>query len=767
MQKYSVNQFIISNVLSWVQSGEIAIPEIQRPFVWDSIKVRDLIDSLYQGYPIGYVIAWRNPDVRLKDGSLASGKKVIIDGQQRITALRAAILGETIIDDEYKERKIIIAFNPIEERFDTLTPAIQKNSAWIPDISEIMRKEGGLFDAVRQYAERYALRDTSKIEKTIDNLLQIKNRPVGFIDLEPDLDIETVTEIFVRINSKGVQLSQADFAMSKIASYEVNPLLGVNLRKCIDYFCHMARDPYFFKFISQNDTEFANTPYLKAIEWLKNEKSDLYDPEYSDMLRVSFTKEFERGKLSDLVGLLSGRNFERRTYEEEIMHTSFQRLSDGVMDFVNETNFKRFLMIINSTGIVASDMITSKNALNFAYILFLKLRDLKYPSNEIEVFVRKWFIMSLLTGRYSGSAESVIDADIRTIAQKGVEQTLIEIEQSQLSDAFWESGLVQSLERSIINNPILYVFFASQVKNGVKGFLSSDITVASILLHKGDIHHIFPKEYLRPTHPSSTQYNQIANYVLTQSEINIKIGKRAPHDYMKAVMEQCKGGELVHGGITSLEDLHQNLSDHAIPTSIFEATAETYDNFLQERRKLISKKIREYYESLANTSIVDEKDVEAMLTSGESDTVEFKPVLKASSDPNNRQRDIEFEVAKTIAAFMNTDGGTMVIGVDDKGKEIGLDADYKLVKNNNRDGFLLAIDDFIDKYFGKEYLQFVDVEIGEVNGKDICLMKVFKSQSPVFIQKDGREEFYIRAAASTRALSPSETHEYIKTRWSN
>jgi|GEM_PF-114815 len=764
MQKYSVNQFIISNVLSWVQSGEIAIPEIQRPFVWDSTKVRDLIDSLYQGYPIGYVIAWRNPDVRLKDGSVSTGKKVIIDGQQRITALRAAILGETIIDDEYREKKITIAFHPLEEKFETLTPAIQKNSAWIPDISVIMKKDGGFFDAVRQYAEKNLLTDTTQIEKTIDKLLQIKNRQVGFIDLEPDLDIETVTEIFVRINSKGVQLSQADFAMSKIASYEINPLLGVNLRKCIDYFCHMARDPYFYKFISQNDTEFASTPYLQAIEWLKNEKGDLYDPEYSDMLRVSFTKEFERGKLSDLVGLLSGRNFEKRTYEEEIMHTSFQRLSDGVMDFVNETNFKRFLMIINSTGIIASDMITSKNALNFAYILFLKLRDLKYSGNEIEVYVRKWFIMALLTGRYSGSSESVIDADIRSIAQKGVELTITEIEQSQLSDAFWESGLVQSLERSIINNPILYVFFASQVKNGIKGFLSSDITVASILLHKGDIHHIFPKEYLKPTHPNSTQYNQIANYALTQSEINIKIGKRAPSEYMHAVLEQCKGGELAHGGITSLEELHKNLDDHAIPTSIFEATTDTYESFLHERRVLISRKIRDYYNSLSKSSKLEEQDVTALLAHGETNNVEFKPVLKAVSDPNNRQRDIEFEAAKTIAAFMNTDGGTLIIGVDDRGVGIGLDDDYKLVKNNNRDGFLIAIDDFIEKYFGKEFLQFVDVTINEVNSKEVCIIKVFKSQSPVFIQKEGREEFYIRAAASTRSLSPAETHEYVKNR---
>jgi uncharacterized protein with ParB-like and HNH nuclease domain len=117
-QKYSVNQHLIETILTWVNSGEIAIPEIQRPFVWDSSKVRDLMDSLYQGYPIGYVIAWRNPNVRLKDGSLSEGKKVLIDGQQRVTALTAAVLGQYVINKTYQRVKIKIAFNPIDEKFE-------------------------------------------------------------------------------------------------------------------------------------------------------------------------------------------------------------------------------------------------------------------------------------------------------------------------------------------------------------------------------------------------------------------------------------------------------------------------------------------------------------------------------------------------------------------------------------------------------------------------------------------------------------------------
>lgn len=151
MQKYSVNQHLISNLLSWVTTGEIAIPEIQRPFVWNSSKVRDLIDSLYQGFPVGYVIAWQNPNIRLKDGSLSTGKKILIDGQQRITALTAALLGNYIVNKTYQRVKIKIAFNPITEKFEVQNTAILKDKVWLPDISEAMNGKMSILKLVKNY----------------------------------------------------------------------------------------------------------------------------------------------------------------------------------------------------------------------------------------------------------------------------------------------------------------------------------------------------------------------------------------------------------------------------------------------------------------------------------------------------------------------------------------------------------------------------------------------------------------------------------------
>ncbi len=603
MQKYSVNQYLISNILSLVQTGSIAIPEIQRPFVWDTTKIRDLIDSLYQGYPVGYIIAWKNPDVRLKDGTLSNGKMVLIDGQQRITALRAAILGESIIDKEYKEQNVKISFHPVKEEFATLTPAITKDHSWIPDIAELMNRGDGLFGSVKEYCEKNPEIDQNLVGTNIGKLLDINNKPVGFIELNANLDIETVTEIFIRINSEGVVLSQADFAMSKIASYEVEDDFGVNLRKCIDYFCHLAKEPKFYKNISENDKCFVNTEYYNKIGWLRKEKDDLYDPNYSDVLRVSFTKEFERGKMSDLVSLLSGRNFETRTFEQEIMDDSFQRLSRGVLDFVNETHFKRFVMIIKSSGFIEQDLISSQNTLNFAYILYLKLRDQKMDEALVARYVQRWFVMSILTGRYSGSPESQIDFDIKKISELGVKEYLESIEAAELSETFWSVGLVGNLNRSIISSPFLSVFFAAQIKDNNRGFLSRDITVGNLISLRGDIHHIFPKEYLKRKFSSRGDYNQISNFVYAQSEINIRIGKKSPREYMNEVLGQCNGGELKYGSITNTQELYRNLEENCIPRTIFEMDIDNYKEFLEERKKMMAEKIKKYYLRLSFSSV--------------------------------------------------------------------------------------------------------------------------------------------------------------------
>ncbi len=594
MQKYAVNQQLIETLLAWVNSGEIAIPEIQRPFVWDSSKVRDLMDSLYQGYPIGYVIAWRNPNVRLKDGSLSEGKKILIDGQQRVTALTAAILGQYVINKTYERVKIKIAFHPLDERFEVQNPAILKDKTWLPDISQAIN--GDLFEIADQYFELNPDIDKKQVRNAFSNLMNIPKKQIGIIELAADLDIETVTEIFIRINSKGVVLSQADFAMSKIASNtEYN---GNELRKAIDYFCHLAIAPEFYKHIVDNDKEFAKTEFFQKMQWLKIENEDLYDPDYNDLIRVAFTTQFSRGRLSDLVSLLSGRNFETRTYEDTIAEQSFATLKTGVANFINETNFKRFLMIIKSAGFISPKLIRSQNAINFSYIVYLKLKELGVNSVAIESYVRRWLVYSILTGRYSGSPESAFDFDIKQISQKPFDEYLKEKEEGELSDAFWNASLPQSLDTSVASSPYFHVFLAAQVKGNDRGFLSKDILVGDLISLRGDIHHLFPKDYLKKNGLDRSKYNQIANYVYMQSEINIKVGNKPPKDYFEVITTQMQDSNKQVSGLSTRQELLDNLQMNAVPPDIMQMSINDYNDFLTARRKLMAAKIKEYYHSL-------------------------------------------------------------------------------------------------------------------------------------------------------------------------
>jgi len=595
-QRYSVTPHPIETLLTWVKSGEIAIPEIQRPFVWDATKVRDLLDSLYRGYPVGYLITWRNPTVKLKDGTLSAGKRILIDGQQRVTALMAALLGREVLTKDYDTVRIRIAFHPQEERFEVSNPAIARDPAWIEDISVLFGPEADLIELTERYAARNPGADRKAVGKVLQKLCKIVSNHIGVIELSEDLDIETVTEIFIRVNSAGVELSQADFAMSKIA---VNEKYGGNLlRKAIDYFCHLAVAPEFAAKIEKSDPDFAKSEFWPAMRWLKDVNDDLYDPTYADMLRVAFTFEFGRGRLQDLVSLLSGRNFETKQFEEAIAEESFAKLKSGILAFMNKTHFDRLTMILRSAGFVTRDLITSRNAVNFAYIVFLRGRREGLPSDEIERLVRRWYAMSILTGRYAGSPETAFDLDIRQIEAQGLRNYAEAVIAAELPETFWTGMLPQLMETSSAQSPYFIAYLAAQARLGDKGFLSKDITVRDLLLNQGDKHHIFPRRYLQQQGLNRGRYNQIANFVMAQSEINIAIGDKPPEIYFKEIAEQVNGGPKRYGGITDPQMLRQNFEENCLPLSLLDGQVPDYETFLAERRRLMALRIKRWFEVL-------------------------------------------------------------------------------------------------------------------------------------------------------------------------
>lgn len=595
MKKYKVNHSTVAQIIEDVKRNNIAIPELQRPFVWKSTKVRDLLDSLYKGYPVGYLITWQSVGAHIKGGETAKHQHILIDGQQRVTALRAAIAGLQVINARYQKTRISIAFNPLTEQFETTTAIIRKNPAWIADISDFFNATSN-FSFINDYINNNPDIPSKIIEENFEKLSAIKNAQIGVIELADDLDVETVSEIFIRINSQGVRLSSADFVMSKIASYGDK---GRELRKIIDYFSHLSTAPNAYDDIVENDKEFAETDYFRKISWLKNDSDSLYVPSYENLVRVAGLVGFGRGKAASIVNELSGRDPETRKVDLDRIPVAYEKLETALIRIVNQYDFENFIMTIKSAGYIVPKMISSINALNFAYALYLKLReDKSYTDGERKQIVRRWFVMSLLTGRSSTSFESVWEQDLKRINSVGALNYLKQIEESELADSFWAVTLPNALQTTSSASPYFQAFLAAQVSFNIKGFLSKRIEISHMLQNSGDIHHLFPKAYLQKNGFQQSAYNEVANYALTESGINKDISDKAPIEYMAEIAQQLATSKLKIGEITDTKELANNLQDNAIPDNFSAMTFDDYQDFLKQRRKLMADIIRKYYENL-------------------------------------------------------------------------------------------------------------------------------------------------------------------------
>lgn len=594
MSSYSVNQNSVKQILAAIHDDRIAIPELQRPFVWKSSQVRDLMDSLYKGYPVGYLITWQSVGAKLKGGEIAAHQQILIDGQQRVTALRAAIAGLPVVGSRYEKKNITIAFNPVTEEFATLTPAIRKSSQWVHDISTFFGSSKLTF--LGEYCRHNPEEDPAMIETALEKLAAIENAQIGVISLDDHLPVEVVAEIFVRINARGVPLSSADFVMSKIATYGDE---GRNLRKLIDYFCHLSVAGHAYDDIRENDREFAQSGLLDKISWLSKFDDDIFQPTYSDIIRIAGLVGFNRGKASSIVSELSGLNPETRKTDESLIPAAYKKLGDALLDIVRQTHFERFLLMIRSIGFVSGGMIGSKNALNFTYALYLKLRQLDMTEPERSRAVKRWFVMTLLTGRAVGSFESIWEMDLRHMEEQGIAAYLRNIEEGELGEDFWRVALPQQLMTPSKRSPSFQVYTAALINSGARGFLSKEARVDQMFTGQSDTHHIVPKSHLiKNGIAKSNEYNQVANLTLTETHVNLAISNEPPTEYMATVLQQIETGELKIGELCDREDLDRNLAENAIPESIFGVTAESYWDFLAERRKKMALIIRDYYQAL-------------------------------------------------------------------------------------------------------------------------------------------------------------------------
>lgn len=591
---YKITQYSVSSILGYVENSQIAIPEIQRPFVWKGEEVRALIDSLYEGYPIGYLIVWQNSQVRVRNFGKGGTKKILIDGQQRVTALMAALLGKEVLDEQYQSHRIRIAFNPLagkgEERFAVCDTKHEEDSRWIPDISIFFRRDFSFRQFEKEYKEANPDEDFTLLEESVDTLKEIVKHQVGVIELSFLLDIDVVSEIFIRINLQGKPLNQEDFVMSKIS---VNEQYGGDyIRNCIDYFCHLLREPSFYQVLQQNETEFFNSEYGKALTWCQNEEQSLYIPSYADVLKVVLISYFGKTRIGDLVHLLSGRDGEKKIFSKKeiskkVSEEAFEKLGAGVKAFVCEENFQGFQKALKKAGYSCSRLLYSQSVLNYCYAMYLLMYRQGIGEKERESLLSKWITMAMITGHYQSGGESTVQKDYANAQEEGFASYLAQIEELKLTDEFYNNILSEKFTSTTARTAPFLAYVATQCARGVHS-LYSDVTIEELYKNKTESYQILPKAYLAKCGYKTREiYGQVANLTYISKETKDIIRKKSPVDY-KEDLEKAIG----------IEKIRTSLKENGLAETIFTANETDAIQILDDRRRQMALEIRDFYKTL-------------------------------------------------------------------------------------------------------------------------------------------------------------------------
>lgn len=578
---FNNTNYELNNLVSDVDSGIISLPDLQRPFVWKDTQIRDLIDSLYKGLPTGLIILWKIGDGEggfkpIGFNKSTTPNRLVIDGQQRLTSLYAVFTGKPVLDTKYKERNPKIAFNPITDELEVLNKGIQGDPEWINNVTEILN--GSLFSFVKEYIN--SLReskpdlefDEDEIEQRIEAIKNIKHYPFSVLELSSDLNPEEVSEIFVRINSKGKILNQSDFILTLMSVYWDEG------RKALEEFSKECKLP--------NPSK--NSPFntIKAT------------PDLDHLLRPTIAYSFLRGRLKYAYLILKGRNLENKTTTKEERDKNFNIFKQSQELVLNLKNWHDYCNLIESIGFINYDeLISSKFGFYATYGLFLIG---KYKFNidykNLNRVIGKWFVFSQLTQRYSYSPESSYEQDLVRFRKENVDflQTLENIMANELTNDYWNITLPERLISSI-NNYAGKVYTVSKIYNKdnilfSKAILKDHLSPLTKSTKKSvDVHHIFPKNYLKKMGGTDKKdFNQQANYIYIEYADNIKISDKAPSEYWPMMVDTLNDHEK--------EDLMENYTERFdLPHEFWNMD---YFDFLNERRKLMAKSIRNYFEKL-------------------------------------------------------------------------------------------------------------------------------------------------------------------------
>ncbi|WP_323002876.1 GmrSD restriction endonuclease domain-containing protein [Denitromonas sp.] len=574
--------YTLGVLLNEIQLGVIGLPDIQRPFVWANAKVRDLFDSMYKGYPVGYFLFWQTgaDDVGTKGiGQEAKQKApslLIVDGQQRLTSLYAVVMKEPVLRENFEHEHIRIAFNPLKGEFAVPDATTEKQPEFISDISQVFGRP--THKTINEYVKRLSAareadgetlsdEDEERVAEAIGRLAGLTNFPFVALELTQAANEEQVADVFVRINSEGKKLNQSDFILT---------LMSVHWdegRTDLERFSVATRKP-----LAGNGPSPLNP---------------IFQPEPDQLLRVDVGVAFRRGRLEHVYSILRGKDLRTGEFSPERRGEQFERLKAAQAQVLNPTHWADFLNVVRAAGYRNLRYVSSEGALIFAYQLYLIGRTAcGVEPYALKQAVARWLFMSLLTGRYTSSPESQYESDLKLLPEVNDPDAFVkalgDVEAATLTDDFWAKSLPLALATSASRGPSLFAYYASLVLCEARALFSkgkvADLLDPPAIGNKKPLerHHLFPKRYLQKLGVSDIRdTNQIANYALVEWDDNIAISDIAPKDYWPTYASRFAD--------TELKDM---MHWHALPEGWQEMD---YQGFLVARRPLVAQVIKQGY----------------------------------------------------------------------------------------------------------------------------------------------------------------------------
>ncbi len=573
----------LAGLLHYIDIGDIGLPDIQRPFVWSNAKVRDLFDSMYRGFPVGYLLFWENGE---GNGTRGIGKvekahtlpsRLIVDGQQRLTSLFAVFRGQKILDDDFTHRQIEIAFRPRDSKFEVADAAIRKDPEWISNISVLWSSGKSsrklVNDFIDQLAAKSPLTDEQEeiISHNLDRLFDLLKYPFTALEIVETVDEEQVADIFVRINSEGVKLNQADFILTLLSVFWDEG------RHSLERFCRESRQA--------PRAGAGASPFNHFIQ-----------PDPDQLLRVAVALGFQRGRLKYVYQLLRGKDLDTGEFSPERRESQFELLKETQAHVLNLTHWHQFLSTLIGAGFRSGEMISSQSALLFSYAFYLigRIR-FKVAEHQLQKVISRWFFASSLTGRYTGSPETIMDGDLnrlKTVTDaKDFVEAIDDIIGNELTNDYWSITLPADLDSSSARNPQLFAYVAAQNRLNAPVLFShkkiSELIDPSLQTKKKALerHHLFPRAYLEKEGITDLKLvNQMANYALLEWPDNIDISDSPPLEYVPEIRRRFSAPEWAK--------MHEA---HALPDGWEQMD---YPVFLDKRRQLMASIIRRGFETL-------------------------------------------------------------------------------------------------------------------------------------------------------------------------